>query len=345
LAHRRRPVPDPQLLRWEPLPAAKIFFCPQYVTLKLLPMIVPELLIIANPAAGGRKGLQLARQVYGLLRSQNQPIVLAVTSQPGEASRWAAEAVKEGVKVVVACGGDGTVQEIAGALAGSHTALGILPCGRGNDLARALGIWRKDTPEQLAQVIVGSAQREIDLGLFTTDALVPSAVEPRAFCTVATLGLDSAVSRFVHQHHLPFKGALAYLYGILRVLPSYKAPLARLSGDFGTYEGHTLLVATANSPFYGGGLQIVPDARLDDGILHLCVVRPISKPAFLRVLPQVFNGRHIHHPAVHIFRSQSVNIQTPDGPERICADGEILGQTPARLQVWPRALQVKVKAY
>jgi diacylglycerol kinase (ATP) len=165
---------------------------------------------------------------------------------------------------------------------------------------------------------------------------------PRHFCTVATLGFDSRVSRYVEQHRLPVKGTLAYLYSTLRILLGFQPVLLRLRGDFGVFEGRVTLAATGNTAFYGGAMRIAPGAKLDDGLFHLCIVGAVPRRTVLRILPKVFSGAHLAHPAVRMLTTRSLEIETPEGAEWICADGESICQTPARLEVRPGALRVQV---
>ena len=268
---------------------------------------------------------------------------MKTTTAPGDAQRLAAAAVQAGVPCVVGCGGDGTLQEIASALAQTETILGILPGGRCNDLARALGIHRSDTLSTLAAMLLKGPVRNIDLGTCTPLTATPGQAR-RIFCTVATLGFDSEVTQFVLRHRFPLKGTIEYLHAALRVLARFQAPHVRLTGDFEMFEGPLLLAATGNSSSYGGAMHIAPGALLDDGHLDLCLVRAVSKLTLLRILPKVFNGQHVRHPAVRMQRTTFVQIEPVAGPLTICADGEILGQAPARIEILPRCLKVKVKA-
>lgn len=302
-----------------------------------------DFLVIANPTSGRRSAPDLALRVTELLRAAGRKTELAVTSEHGDARRCALEAVDAGTKVIVGCGGDGTLHEIANMLAGTQTVLGILPGGRCNDLARVLGIRRRDPPEMLAEKLLSGPTRKIDLGVYRPLGAAGSASAPKYFCTVATLGFDSAVTQFVRTHRFPVKGAAEYLHGIIRVMMSYKAPVVRLRGDFGAFEGRVFLAATGNSSSYGGSMMIVPDAKIDDGLLDLCLVNEVSKLTLLRILPKVFKGGHVGHPAVKMLRTSRLEIETPDGPQEICADGEVLGQTPAILEVAASVLHVKVK--
>ena len=301
-----------------------------------------QFLIVANPTSGRRRAHALAQEVLALLRAAGQTAEWALTSARGDARKLAAEAAAEGTATVVGCGGDGTLQEIASALAGTSCVMGILPGGRCNDLASALDIHRQESPAQLAATLLSGRVRPIDLGSYEGPGQAAS-VLPRYFCTVATLGFDSQVTRFVLTHRFPFKGTPEYLYGILREILRFKPPRVKLKGDFGEFDGKIVLAATGNTPTYGGAMRIAPDAQLDDGYFDLCLVEAVSRSTMLRILPKVFRGQHVTHPAVRMFRTRSLSIETPDGPQWICADGEPMGETPAHLEVKSHVLRVKVK--
>ena len=291
-----------------------------------------DFLVIANPTSGSRAAPYLATRAVELLKARGCSAELQVTSARGDALKWARAAAQAAAPCVVGCGGDGTLQEIATALDGSGTAFGILPGGRCNDFAHALGLSKRDSPEHLVDVLVSGTQRAIDLG----------SVHGKRFLTVATLGFDSDVSRYVESRNLWLKGTLAYVYGIARVLPSYSFPRIKLSGDFGTREGRMLLAATGNSPCYGGALHIVPNATLDDGVFDICAVDAVPRLAVFEFLARVLNGSHTTHAAVTMLKSRTMDVETPDGPLFICADGETLGQTPCTFEIRPAAIKVIV---
>jgi diacylglycerol kinase (ATP) len=289
-----------------------------------------EFTLIANPTSGRRAAPELAEDVVKLLKSAGHSAELRLTTAVGDARKWARELAAANARAVIGCGGDGTLQEIATALESTPTALGVLPRGRCNDFALALGIPAESSPEYFAHLIARTPPRKVDVG----------AIGEKRFLTVATLGFDSHVSRFVETKNLWVKGRLAYLYGIARVLPGFRFPRVRLSGDFGTIDDELFLVATGNGPCYGGGIHIAPNAKLDSGDFELCIVRKLPRIAVLSMLPKLLGGRHMEHPAVTMMRSKRVQIETPDGPQHICADGETIAQTPCVIEVRPGALNV-----
>lgn len=283
--------------------------------------------IIANPVAGGGRGKKHAEQVKWYLEKENVEAEIIWTNRSGEATGIAQEQMAKGVRLIGGCGGDGTLNEVANALADTDAIMGVLPGGRGNDLVRALDIPRH--PIQAADIFLHGHCRTIDL----------ARVGDRYFNTIATLGFDAEVCRTVMENRMPFSGPATYLYAVMKTLVNFRAPMVRLSGDFGVYEGKIFLAATCNSSMYGGGMKIAPPARIDDGILHVCVIEEISRLMVLRLLRLVYFGEHVRHPAVKIFPTRSLKIETPD-EAWIFADGEFMTKTPATIEIAESTLKV-----
>lgn len=289
---------------------------------------MPEhMLIIANPASGGGRGRKLSEYAVRVLGERGRMIRAQYTERRGDAVLFAQKALDAGTACVAACGGDGTVHEIAGVLAGTDTALGLLPCGRGNDFARALGI--PSPAKQAVDILAAGATRRVDLGK----------VNGVYFCTVATMGFDSEVARLVYDKAVPFSGTAAYLAGVLKTLAAYRGIRAKLHGDFGTMDQTVLLAATGNTSSYGGGMKIVPDASPEDGLLDVCHARMMSRLQVLRLLPTVFWGGHVSNPHITMTRTRRLNIET-DEPVWLFADGEPACRTPAEVTVAEKVLRV-----
>lgn len=283
--------------------------------------------LIANPAAGGGRGRRIAEAAAQRLQRAGHPADLRLTQAPGHALELARQAVQEGCDRLVVCGGDGTIREVLPALARTQVPLGLLPFGTANDLARALGVPRR--LDRALQVLLQGRPAPMDLGR-SGEAL---------FCTVAAFGFDAEISEAMRQGRIPFPGTAGYLYATLGHLFRFHPPRVRLEGEFGSFEGEVLLVATANTRSYGGGMQIAPAADPRDGKLDVCIVRRISAPTILGLLPRLFWGGHVHHPAVRMERSSWLHIHTAE-PHLLHADGEPLAHTPVRIEALPAALQV-----
>ena len=285
--------------------------------------------VIANPVSGGGRGRKVGEAVVRALCERGVRAGLRLTEGRGDGARIAAEALSEGIRRFAVCGGDGSIGEVAGALAHSDAALGIVPCGRGNDTGRALGIPK--ALKEAVEVLISGEERRIDLGR----------VGDRYFCSVACLGFDAEAGRAVYEGRVPFSGTAAYVLAVLKTLMTYRGPEVRIVGDFGVFEGPILLTAVGNTGFYGGGMQILPQAACDDGLLDVCVIDPLPRLKLLRFFPRIFSGTHVSLPEAHLLRSRSVRIES-SRPLWIFADGEPACETPAQVEVVEKALTVIV---
>jgi len=294
------------------------------------------LTLVANPSSGRGKARRILPLVLRELSSSGVEANLVWTKGPGDAVTLARDAVANGSKLVVACGGDGTVHEVVNGLMTIENPplsaqLGVIPLGRCNDMARTFNL--PADPLRIAEYLLNGRSRSIDLGL----------VGGKYFTTVATLGFDSAVNQYVAQgSSIFFKlGTVAYLYGILVNLFRYRDVWVRLKGDFGEFEGKIFLAATGNTPTYAGRMKITPDAVVDDGWMNLCMVKSTSRLEILRMLPTVFTGSHVNHPSVFSAWVKHLEIESST-PLWICADGETIVQTPASIEIVPQALSILV---
>jgi diacylglycerol kinase (ATP) len=299
-----------------------------------------SIVIVANPTSGRGRGRRTADKVAANLRARGLSVDVRHTTRPGDAERLALEAIRNKecpCDCIVACGGDGTVQEVANALASERAlpedkrpALGLAPAGRCNDFARVLRV-PKD-PAGIAEILARGKPRAIDLGR----------VNDRYFCTVATVGVDAEVSRYVDSMRVPLTGTLAYLYGALCVLCRYRPRVLRITGDFGVIERPLFLASSANTSSYGGAIKISPRAVPTDGQLDLCVIDAVSRLRALTLVPQVLAGRHETLPEVRFIRARQVRIDA-DEPLEIWADGERIACTPATIQAVPDAIRVLLR--
>ena len=291
--------------------------------------------IIANPVAGRGGTRQWAPQLAEALIARGDEVALSFTEGSSSAETWAQEAASEGLDGVVACGGDGTVhQTINGLMKGSSghepPLLGLLPMGRCNDLALALGIPRRN-PTQAIEVILAGRRRIVDLGR----------AGGRYFSIVSSLGFDAEVSAYVDEGRHPgfLKGTIAYVYAVLVKLFRYRDVVVSMKGEFGEYQGRIFLAATGNAPYYGGGMKVLPQADIADGWLDLCLVKSVRRVEVVLMLPRVFKGGHHSNSSVSMHRVRRLEIDAPD-PLWLWADGERMVQLPATIEVVPNCLSV-----
>jgi YegS/Rv2252/BmrU family lipid kinase len=289
--------------------------------------------LIVNPAAGGGKSGRLGPQLERTLREHGLLVTRVETRDLPHARELAVEAAGRG-ETVVALSGDGMIGAIADSLRSVPGAvLGILPGGRGNDLARVLGI--PDDPQAACATIANGAARPVDMG----------EVDGRAFVGIASAGFDSDANRIANEAP-PWLGALVYAYGALRALASWRAATFQIEldppGERHTFTGYS--VGTCNSKAYGGGMYAAPGALLDDGLLDVVTMAHVSRRRFLSsVLPRVFKGTHVELDAVRVFRAAEVLISA-DRPFTMYADGDPIGELPVRVRAVSGAVNIIVPA-
>jgi diacylglycerol kinase (ATP) len=258
------------------------------------------------------------------------PIELRETVDAADVTAQSRGAAAAGHERLIVAGGDGTLHHAIQGLAGTSCALGVVPLGSGNDVARALKIPLE--VEKALALAVGGTPRTIDLG----------AIEERAFLLVAGLGIDSEVNRFIEERLRLPRGPWIYPYAAVRTVFAFEPPRVTIESDEGRYEGRVAIAALANAPCFGGGMQIAPHASIDDAWLDVVIIEWASKSTLLSVLPRVYRGSHIRHPLVKSFRTRRARLRA-DRPVMFYADGEPIfpvrpeGTTVA---VRPQALRV-----
>lgn len=283
-------------------------------------------MLIVNPSSGGGRGAEILPAVEAAISDRGLESTTVVTKSLKHGVDEAIAAHEAG-SVPVVMSGDGLVGQIGGALAEKGATMGIVPGGRGNDLARVLGI--PDEPADAVALLATSSVRQIDVG----------EVNGRRFLCIASMGFDSEANRIANEAKV-IKGNLVYAYAALRALALWKPATFTITCDEGEpFEVTGYAVAAANSRAFGGGMFIAPDAELDDGELDVVTTGNVSKLRFLANLPKVFKGTHIREDEVDVHRAATVEVSA-DRPFAVYADGEHLSDLPARLRVLSRALGV-----
>lgn len=293
---------------------------------------------LINPAAGPR-GLRRRRlERLGAL-AREAGVEPELTESADHLFRLARAAAEAGVERLLVAGGDGSVHHAVQGIAGSATALGVVPAGTGNDFATAIGA--PSEPGPAIRRALAAPVRRVDLGrAWLTGA--PAA--PVWFSTYAGLGFDGEVARRAHQYHRVLSGNAIYVWAVLTTLADFKPPVVTVEHDGGRFHGPAMFVTLANGPAFGGGMRIAPDARNDDGVLDLVIVKAIPRRVLLAVFPKVYAGRHVGHPAVEIVRTRNARFEV-DREMTAWADGEPTlpagpGGDSVELEVVPGALAI-----
>jgi diacylglycerol kinase (ATP) len=289
-----------------------------------------QLALLVNPAARGGRTLRLLAPVVRRRRVGGAEVSVIVGDDPADALQRAVTAVAEGPDALVAFGGDGLVHLAVQAVAGTGVPLGIIPAGTGNDIASALGLPVKD-PLAAAETVLRMAPRRIDA--------VRAGEE--WYAGVLCCGFDSRVNERANRLTWP-PGIARYLVALVGELRAFRPIPFRVTLDGEVVEREAMLVAVANTGSYGAGMRVCPDARPDDGLLDVLILRAVPKAEFVRVFPSVYRGTHVRHPAVSIRRAASVEVEAPGVVAY--ADGERVGPLPLTCRVEPGALSVLTRS-
>ncbi|MGI8521940.1 MAG: diacylglycerol kinase [Nocardioides sp.] len=285
-----------------------------------------EIALLTNPTSGRGKGARRRDAALTRLREGGLVVRNLQGRDADEALDLARQCVADGVEALVLCGGDGTVHLGVQAVAGTRTPLGIIPAGSGDDVARYFGLPRKD-PVAAADRIVAGRTRTIDLA--RSGAL--------HYVTVLAAGFDAIVNERANRMTWP-KGQMRYNLATLAELRTFEPLPYTLQIDEQTVQLEAMLVAVGNGPSFGGGLRITEGAVLDDGLLDVVIIKPMSKPELIRTYPKLFKGTHVTHPQYVHHHARCVTIAAPGIVSY--ADGERFGPLPLTVECVPGALTV-----
>ena len=283
--------------------------------------------LIVNPSAGSGRAAKLLPGVEAALRGHGLSFRVERTTSMDHARQLARQARDAG-EIAAAMGGDGLTGAVAGELQGTDGVLAVLPGGRGNDFARKLGIGKD--PVAATALITAGTLRQVDV----------AEAGGHVYIGILSAGFDSDCQVIANSTRLPL-GNLVYVYSTLRALVRWKPARWDVTVD-GTHREFTgYSVAVANSGVFGGGMWLVPDAEIDDGILDVVFTGDRSKLGFVRGLTKVFKGEHIHEPGFELLRAREITFSA-DRPFAAYADGDPIVDLPATVRVLPRALRVLV---
>jgi diacylglycerol kinase (ATP) len=288
--------------------------------------VANDIAVLTNPTSGKGRGGRVEDVVVPRLTDAGYAVRSLRGRDADEALDLAREVVAEGVPTLVVIGGDGMVHLAAQALAGSETRLGLVPAGTGNDVARALDVPRKD-PSAAADVIIGGHERRIDL----------ARIGHRYFVTVLAAGFDAIVNERANAMTWP-KGQMRYNLATLAELRTFEPIPYVLEVDGEQHRFDAMMVAVGNTSSFGGGMRITEGAVMDDGILDVVAIMPMSKLELVRTFPKVFSGTHVHHPKYRHYAGRTVTVAAPGIVAY--ADGERIAALPLTVEAVPGALRV-----
>lgn len=282
-----------------------------------------------------------------LLREELGPLTVRFTSRPGEGTPLCQEALAAGAQLVLAIGGDGTASEVAagflrsGQAAQDGPSFGLLPCGTGGDFRRSLDLPTRI--RQAARAVALARPRPIDAGRL--DYTGPDGRPATTyFINIASFGIGGLVDQLVNRSSKWLGGRATFLAASVRASLRYRNARVRLQLDQQPpQELRIYNVAVANGRYFGGGMQVAPEAALDDGLFDVVVLGDLSFPEALRLAGPIYRGTHLGRPKVSTARARQVHAEPLDSGEEVLldVDGETPGRLPATFSLLPAALRIK----
>jgi len=285
--------------------------------------------LAVHPASGHGAAARIADAVADRLRTAVDRLDVLVANSVEESRALMRGAHDSGLDVLIVLGGDGAAHQGVQFCADNDVALGLIPAGTGNDFARALGVPGEpmDAVDALVTALRAGKRRRIDLGR----------VGDTWFATVLCAGFDASVNERANRMRWP-SGPRRYDLAILAELAAFRSSPLVLDIDGDVLELDATLVAVGNTPFYGGGVPICPDADPADGLFDVTIIGHATRRGLLRMLPGLRTGKHVTHPSVRTLRARSVSLDGNTWPAY--ADGEPQGRVPATATCVPNALTV-----
>lgn len=281
-----------------------------------------QVLLVVNPQAGRRRGQAAADSAAQVFREAGWRVTMRTTECAGDAERVAREAAGEGFDAIFGCGGDGTLSQVLTGLLDSGVPGGVVPAGTGNDLCRCVGL--SGEPAEAARQLLGGTPAHVDL-LNVDDGR-------RWAINIVGVGFDARVAARTNRRRRLTGGLLAYLSAVAGELMRHRPTHVRMSVDGERWEGPALLVAAANGRSYGAGMMIAPEARVDDGLMDVVLVRHMGRARFVRSFPHVMRGTHLALPEVTAWQARELRIEMAE-PSPLLVDGDLQGETPATIRV------------
>lgn len=281
-------------------------------------------LVVVNPKAGLGAAASLAAQVVGFLSTRGISYRMISPNSAAETRSLVRESLRSGKTTkLLSVGGDGLFHLLLQFAVEFSIPLAVAPGGTGNDFYRTLGWFDHEITDYLERLI-STEPTLVDVGV----------VDGEYFGAVLSSGFDSVVNERANKMKWP-KGPAKYNAAIALELPRFKAIEFKIFADEKVLEVEAMLIAIGNGQSYGGGMRVCPDSDLHDGLFDVMILHPVSKFEFLKVFPTVYNGTHIEHPQVEVFRAKHIRIESR---AVAYADGERIGQLPVQVESLPQSL-------
>ena len=292
---------------------------------------------LVNPASGNGSTGKRWPSLYQRAHELGLDGDVLLSERPGHLTELARQAAGQG-RLLVVVGGDGTVNEVVNGIAGTGAELAVLPNGTGQDFGRT-----HDIPsgfDEAVRVAQSGRSREVDVGRVTyRDESGQEAT--RVFANVSSAGMSGAVARRANSMSKALGGRTTFYYALVREFARWRNSevTVRVDGDERRGPMHDVIVA--NGRWHGGGMKLAPDAQPDDGLFDVVQIGDVTKLDFVTPSPKQYSGGHVGHPRVEVLRGAAVDVDAVV-PLPLELDGEVAGTTPARYEVVPRALRVRM---
>ena len=305
-------------------------------------MTAGRVVFLVNPAsdngATGRRWPELAHAAA----AAGLDGTALISERPGHLAELARAAARDGADLLVVVGGDGSVYEAANGLSGvpDPPALAVVARGTGWDFVRTYGIPRRI--EDAARVALAGETRAVDLGRATYrswDGRQADAV----FANVASVGMSGAIAKRANETTKALGGKASYLWATFAVFAGWSASEITVTVDGETRSGRMIDVVVGNGRYFGGGMEICPEAEPDDGLFDVLLIGDVTKRDLVLTMPKIYRGTHLPHPRAELLRGMVVTVEA-DGRLPVQLDGEQPGTSPVRFEALPGALRLRVPA-
>lgn len=294
---------------------------------------IRKILVIINPVAGKGKTVEIIPKIkekFDCIRDIIE-YKIVLSNFAGEITSIARMHYDMGYKEFIAVGGDGTLSELINGFdlpIDPDIKIGIIPLGTGNDFVK--NIFTDPKIDEIIDAIIQDKTMLVDLGI----------VNKYKFINVCSFGIDGPIIKDTDKFKKILPGKLAYLFSTLKAGLSFKPKEVHVQIDGEAYTGNMILIAIANGKYFGGGMNICPNASLDDGMFDICMVKDVSTAKFMREISKVYSGRLSEVEEVKYYKGREINIEVSGGSYLINIDGNLVGSTPVKIELVSKAMKV-----
>jgi YegS/Rv2252/BmrU family lipid kinase len=297
-----------------------------------------KIAVIINPVAGRGKTIEALPQIKAFFNNHLDKIdpLYMISQQKGDVTKKAFECYQQGYKAFVVVGGDGTVSELINGFSDTLQKdspseenlikVAIIPLGTGNDFVKVIS-GKKEISQILEDVLEDRGQ-VVDIGI----------VNGFVFLNVCSCGIDGPIIYDTEKFKKVIPGHFSYMVSTIKAGMTFKADEVNVQVDDVLFENKMLLIAVGNGKYIGGGMNVCPTAKLDDGLLEVCMIENVGKLKFAKEMGKIYSGRLGELNEVTYQKGTKIRIETKNQPYYINADGNIIGKTPAEIQILPKRL-------